>query len=272
MKVLDGRAIARKIINDLKEKPGNWRDKFLGALLIGNDRASLNFLEQKEKIARELGIDFRLYQVSMDLTTDELRRKIGKLAQPKTCGGFIIQLPLPDKANKHYVLNAVPKEKDVDVLSEKGLGAFYTGRGKVMPPSVGVVKEILEGLGWKLRDLSVVLVGAGFLIGRPVGFWLQNRVGKLTIFDSSTPDFRSKLNEADVVISGVGKPDLFSADDLKDNALVIDFGFNLKQGKIIGDFQSTGMGGGNITYTKTPGGTGPILVAKLYENFLILNS
>ena len=27
-----------------------------------------------------------------------------------------------------------------------------------------------------------------------------------------------------------------------------------------------------VIYTKTPGGTGPILVAKLYENFYKLNS
>ena len=28
----------------------------------------------------------------------------------------------------------------------------------------------------------------------------------------------------------------------------------------------------NIHYTKTPGGTGPVLVAKLFENFYALNS
>jgi methylenetetrahydrofolate dehydrogenase (NADP+)/methenyltetrahydrofolate cyclohydrolase len=268
--MIDGKNIAEDIIGRLKSAPKP--EKFFGAALVGNDPASINFLKQKEKVAKELGIEFRLYQLPEEITTDELRAEIGRLAGPKTCGGFIVQLPLPEAINRYYVLNAIPKEKDVDCLSESALGAFYTGRGKIAPPSVVTVEEILKLQHRELRGLTVVMVGAGFLIGKPVGFWLQNRVAELIVLDEHVKDVHSKLKEADIVISGAGQANLFAAEHLKEGATVIDFGFNRADGRVAGDFNAAGAEEKNIHYTKTPGGTGPILVAKLFDNFYALNS
>lgn len=268
--VIDGKDIADGIKGRLKKvpKPG----KFFGAVLVGDDHASLNFLKQKKKVAEELGVEFNIYELPVDITTDKLRSEIGRLAQPKNCGGFIVQLPLPEKINKHYALNAIPKEKDVDFLSEAALGAFYTGRSQVSPPSVGTVEEILKLERRDLRNLTAVMVGAGFLIGKPVGFWLQNRVGELIVLDNTVKDLHRRLGEADIVISGAGQPGLFGSKDLKSGAVVIDFGFSRgPDGKLSGDFDPDGADGKNIDYTKTPGGTGPILVAKLFENFYLLS-
>ena len=274
MFAINGKEIAERILADISARPRP--DKFMGAALTGDDPASLNFLKQKAKAAADLGIDFRLYQLSPDLSGDELRRQIGKLAGAKACGGFLVQLPLPEGVNPHYVLNAIPKNKDVDLLSEGALGAFYTGRHDLLPPSVATVKELLSFRELDLRKLDVVLLGAGFLVGKPVGFWLENKVAALTVIDSRSPQLRSRLKEADVVVSGAGVPNLITPGDLKDGALVIDFGWNRVDGKIMGDFNpSAGLGTSpatpDVTYTPTPGGTGPILVAKLFENFYALN-
>lgn len=270
MHIIDGKQIAGEIVTGLKNRPKP--DKFFAAILVGDDPASINFLKQKEKVAFELGVDFRLYTLPAATTTDELRREIARLAGPKQCGGCIVQLPLPEGVSKHYVLNAIPKEKDLDILSEPALGSFYTGRNAIVPPSVAVVEEILKREHCPLRELKVVVVGAGFLVGKPIGFWLQNRVAELTVLDSKVKDIKAHLRDADVVISGVGKAHLFSARDLKDNAVVMDFGWDRFEGKISGDFDPTGVEEKNISYTPTPGGTGPVLVAKLLENFYILHS
>lgn len=267
---IDGKSIAESVIARLKAlvKP----ETFFGAVLVGDDPASINFLKQKEKVAKELGIEFRLYDLPREITTDELRKEVGRLAAPKNCGALIVQLPLPESINKHYALNAIPKGKDVDFLSEPALGAFYTGRSKAMPPSASAVEEILKTEKRNLRDLTVVMVGAGFLIGKPVGFWLQNRVAELIVLDATVKDLHARLREADIVISGAGAPGLFKAEQLKEGTVVIDFGFSRgPEGKIAGDFDPTGADAKNIHYTKTPGGTGPVLVAKLFENFYILN-
>jgi len=275
--IIDGKTIANEIVSRLRVSPKPA--KFFGAVLVGDDPASLNFLKQKERVAHELGIDFRLHQLPLGITTDALRAEIGRLAAPKTCGAFIVQLPLPAAINRYYVLNAIPREKDVDCLSEQALGAFYTERGKIAPPSVATVEEILrreyrefQNKPGVLRELKAVVIGAGFLIGKPVGFWLQNRVAELVVLDASVKNIHDKLGDADIVIAGAGHPGLFNTSHLKEGAIVIDFGFNrTADGKIIGDFDPSGAEEKNIRYTKTPGGTGPVLVAKLYENFYALN-
>lgn len=271
--IIDGKTIANDIIERLKSHPKP--DKFFGAVLVGDDPASVNFLKQKEKIAKELGIEFRLYQLPATITTDELRAEIGRLATPKTCGGFIVQLPLPDAINRYYVLNAIPKDKDVDCLSEAAIGAFYTERGKIAPPSVGTVEEIFKLEHRDLRGLKAVMVGAGFLIGKPVGFWLQNRIAELVVLDVQVKDVAAKLKDADIIISGTGQAHLFNTANLKEGSVVIDFGFNrTSDGHIVGDFDPADDEAElkNIHYTKTPGGTGPILVAKLFDNFYKLNA
>jgi methylenetetrahydrofolate dehydrogenase (NADP+)/methenyltetrahydrofolate cyclohydrolase len=276
--IIDGKKIAETIIERLKTSGPtgtptvNKPEKFFGAILVGADAASLNFLKQKERAAKELGIEFRLYQLPATITTDQLRAEIGRLAQPKSCGAMIVQLPLPQCIHRYYALNGIPKEKDVDCLTESSLGAFYTERSAIMPPSVGTVEEILKLEHRALRELKVVMVGAGFLIGKPVGFWLQNKVAELVVLDASVKDIHPKLADADIIISGAGVANLFSAAHLKDGAAVIDFGFNRGvDGKIAGDFDPVGAEEKNIHYTKTPGGTGPILVAKLFENFYLVN-
>jgi len=291
--VIDGKGIAAKIVARLKTLP--QPRKFFGAALVGDDPASINFLKQKERTAKDLGVEFRLYQLPANLSTDDLRAEIGRLAQPKNCGGFIVQLPLPEKINRHYVLNAIPKEKDADCLSEASLGAFYTERGKIVPPSVAAVEEILKSEKRNLRTLKVVMVGAGFLIGKPIGFWLQNKVSELVVLDINVKNIHEKLADADIVISGAGHAHLFGAKHLKDGAVIIDFGFNrTAEGKIVGDFEpgdkrpalrqrlrpaaperqrgEQATSDKDFDYTPTPGGTGPILVAKLFENFYQLNA
>lgn len=276
--IIDGKTIATDIIERLRALPKP--EKFFGAALVGDDPASLNFLKQKERVAHELGIEFRLHQLPLTMTTDALRAEIGRLASPKTCGGFIVQLPLPESVNRYYVLNAIPKEKDVDCLSEAALGAFYTERGKIAPPSVATVEKILFhehheifAHSGPLRELKAVVIGAGFLIGKPVGFWLQNRVAELVVLDASVKNIHDKLGDADIVIAGAGHANLFGASHLKDGAIVIDFGFNrTADGKNIGDFDPARADEKGIHYTKTPGGTGPVLVAELFENFYKLNS
>lgn len=263
--IVDGKKIAEEIIAELKKLPKP--KKFLAAFLIGENPASVSFLKQKEQVAKELGIDFRLYKFPSEIKQDELRKEILKIVEHKTCGGAIVQLFLPEHINKHYVLNVIPREKDIDVLGERALGAFCVGRNSVLPPAVGVVDTILKTQNFKLKTLQVAVLGLGFLVGKPIATWLMGQAQEIILLDEGS-DLKL-LSEADLVISGVGKANLFNAKDLKENALVIDFGYSVQDAKISGDFNTSEVG--NYLYTPTPGGTGPILVAKLFENFYRLN-
>mgnify|MGYP001588164359 FL=1 len=274
MQIIDGKKIAQEIIDKLKSLP--IPQKIFAAILVGDNPQSESFLKQKEKVAKELGIDFRLYNFPENSTNDFLRKEVGKIALLKRVGGVIVQLPLPEQINKHYVLNVIPREKDVDVLGERALGAFYTGRNLILPPAVGVVEEILKFKNLKILDLKVAVVGAGFLVGKPIAIWLIDKVKELTIFEKGSD--LSKLKNYDLIISGVGQADLIKLEMLKDGVGIIDFGYSMNEnGKLGGDFDISEIENcklkiENFWYTPTPGGTGPVLVAKVFENFYKLNS
>ncbi|MEK7555383.1 MAG: bifunctional 5,10-methylenetetrahydrofolate dehydrogenase/5,10-methenyltetrahydrofolate cyclohydrolase [Patescibacteria group bacterium] len=276
MQKISGAEIAKKIIDNLKQQ--QIPKKFLAVILVGENPASSSFLKQKEKVAKELGVDFRIYKFpnppAGGIKNDDLRKEAGKIALLKRVGGVIVQLPLPEHINKHYILNVIPREKDVDVLGERALGAFYNNRNFVLPPAVATVEEILNSLNsqsYILNSKKVAVVGAGFLIGKPIAVWLMDKVKELAIFGKGSDLL--ELKNFDLVISGVGQAGIIKPEMLKDDAGIIDFGYFIDEnGKIHGDFDVESLKAKNSKlkadfYTPTPGGTGPILVAKLFENF-----
>ncbi|MDO8504807.1 MAG: bifunctional 5,10-methylene-tetrahydrofolate dehydrogenase/5,10-methylene-tetrahydrofolate cyclohydrolase, partial [Candidatus Liptonbacteria bacterium] len=188
----------------------------------------------------------------------------------------IVQLPLPGQINAQSVLNAIPPEKDLDVLGERALGAFYAGRGKVLPPAVAAIEEVLKKFPLELSQSAVAVVGPGRLVGKPAVVWLLRKAKEVLVFYRGSD--AALLKNADLVILGAGVPGLINAGMLKDGALVLDFGYGKNaEGKISGDLDVLSLTAHppalvSVSYTPTPGGTGPILVAKILENFYKLNT
>ena len=112
MNKIDGKKIAGEIVEKLKEK--EKPEKILAAVYVGSNPASEAFLKVKEKAAKELGVDFRVYSFSESISGEKLREEVGRISKMGVAGGVIVQLPLPDKFNKQKILNAVDLEKDVD--------------------------------------------------------------------------------------------------------------------------------------------------------------
>ena len=270
---IDGKKISQIILDQLKSRPAP--KKFLAVFLVGNNPASESFVGRKEKVAKELGVDFRIYKFEENLSNDELKEKMKQIISSKLCGGAVLQLPLPAELNPLYVMNIIPPEKDVDVLSERSLGGFYNGRSKILPPAVSVVIEIFKYLNIEINSVkSIAVVGQGPLVGKPITSWLSGKVSKVAIFDKGSD--LTGLKESDVVILGTGVGNLIKASMLKKESGIIDFGYGLdSNGKIGGDFDQgsiVSVGDSYLSfYTPTPGGTGPILVACLFKNFYDLN-
>ncbi len=264
MLTIDGKAIARGIIEGLKKQPKP--EKILAAVLVGDDKASLSFVRRKELVARELGIAFELFQFSAIDTANEVHERIRSLSHDEAVGGVILQLPLPARFNRDALIAAIDIHKDVDNLS---------GRAGVEAPAVLTVKEIFAVSRFKsLKDVTIAVVGKGFLVGSPIIRWLHSESLKvsgliLKTADIETENMRAFVVDADVVITGVGKENLIDPRWLKKGAGIIDFGFppDIKQEIINLKPETLKL----AFYTPTPGGTGPILVAKLFENFYALS-
>ncbi len=87
MQKISGTEIAKKIIDELKAQPKP--EKILAAVLVGENPVSINFLNQKGKIAKELDVDFRIYKFPESIKNDDLRKEVNKIALLKKEGVVI---------------------------------------------------------------------------------------------------------------------------------------------------------------------------------------
>lgn len=255
--VIDGKAIAEKIYIELRALP--VPSQALAAVLVGDAPDSKAFIEQKTKAAKALGVRFERMVLRGDISEEELLSQLTRLSNDNNIGGVILQLPLPKHVDTEKVLPAIDCRKDVDVLNteKKCLD--------ILPPTVGALARILEELRFELSGKQVAVIGQGRLVGQPICGFLHDKVGKLDLFDKDSFD-AAALKSADLIVTGAGKPGLLIPEMLKSDALVIDFGFSLENGKPYGDFL-TPEEPSDIRYTPTPGGTGPLVVAQLFANF-----
>jgi methylenetetrahydrofolate dehydrogenase (NADP+)/methenyltetrahydrofolate cyclohydrolase len=256
--IIDGRAIAEKTFKGLKKR--KLPQGVLAAILVGNNSASISFLRAKQRAAERLGVRFEIFRFSERLSARALERAVGNLAARRTVKGIILQLPLPEKFDDQRIIARIPVEKDVDALR---------GSEAVLSPAVGALATILKSIKFNIRGKRVVVIGRGFLVGRPIAEWLQSRSASLTIFHRSFFDL-AILRDADLVVSATGEPGLLRGTMIKKGAILIDFGFAMLRGKIAGDIDIASCVKRARALTPTPGGTGPVLVAEIFRNFFDL--
>ena len=272
MQILDGKKLSDKILNNLKKKIESHQMKLrLAVIQIGRNYISEVFISQKKKVAEKIGIGFKLYQFDKKIEKDRLKKKIKEIIKDPLNSGIIIQLPLPKQFLADDFLNLIPEEKDVDILSEKSLGKFYQGKLKILPPIVKGILSLLKNYKIKLKGKNVVIVGTGRLIGLPLNLQLLKEKATLLVLNEFTKNISFFTNKADILISGVGKPNLIKSNMIKKGAVVIDAGISQRNGKVIGDVDFKEVSKKASYITPVPGGVGPMTVVSLLENLVELN-
>lgn len=267
---IDGRKIAEEIKNRLREEILKSGLKLrLAIVKVGEDPVTEKFLEQKKKFAGAVGVEARVYEFKENISTKELRKEISKIIHVKENTGVIVQLPLPKHINPDYIVDALPQKKDPDMLSKESVGFFVSGRSKILPPVVGAVKIIFTAYGVKFVAKHAVVVGSGKLVGKPVAIWLINNGATVTILNSKSENIEHYLSVADIIVSGVGKPEVISPDILKNGVVAIDCGTSESKGALLGDFDPAVAEKASV-FTPVPGGVGPLTIAMLFSNLFEL--
>jgi len=263
-KILDGKNLSEKILAGLKKK--NKKKLTLAVVLVGDNVISEIFINQKRMACERAGINFKLFKFPSEIKNHNLKKEIEKIVEKSNISGIIIQLPLPEKFVPEEFLNLIPEEKDVDVLSEASLGKFYQGVSPILPPTVSGILHLLKNYKINLKGKNVVIVGAGRLVGLPLAIQFLREKATTSIVNRFTKDTGSFTKKADILVCGVGKPDLIKGDMVKRGAVVIDAGSSLWQGKLVGDVEFGSVSKKASYITPVPGGVGPMTVACLLEN------
>ncbi|MCL0056722.1 bifunctional 5,10-methylenetetrahydrofolate dehydrogenase/5,10-methenyltetrahydrofolate cyclohydrolase [Dehalococcoidia bacterium] len=274
MKILDGKKLSERIIADLKKKIKKSNLKVrLVVIQVGENLVSQIFINQKKIACQKTGIDFQSYKFSAKTSSLEFKKAITRIVKNPINSGVIIQLPLPKRfeGGIEQFLNLIPEEKDIDVLSEKSLGKFYQGTLKILPPTVNGILYLLKNYKIKLKGKNVVVIGAGRLVGFPLAVQLLKEKATLSVLNEFTKDTPSFTKKADILISGVGKPNLIKGNIVKRGVVIIDAGTSLEKGKLSGDVDLQSVSKKASYITPVPGGVGPLTVAYLLENLVKLN-
>jgi methylenetetrahydrofolate dehydrogenase (NADP+)/methenyltetrahydrofolate cyclohydrolase len=271
MQILDGKELSLKIKNKAKEAIKALKEKDitpgLAVVIIGDDPASHTYVRMKEKACEEVGIYSIIHKMPIDISQDKIIETIEMMNKNPNIDGILIQLPLPKHIDTTKILQTVTSTKDVDGFHPFNVGKLALGLDTFTPCTPLGVMKLLHEYKIDPKGLDVCIVGASDIVGKPMMNLLLNANATVDICHIYTKDLKEHTKRADLLIVGVGKPDLISEDMVKDGAIIIDIGINrLKSGKLVGDVSYEEVSKKSSYITPVPGGVGPMTIAMLLEN------
>ena len=272
-KIIDGKACAQKIRNQIREKveariAAGQRAPGLAVILVGENPASKIYVGSKRKACEEVGFVSRAYNFPETITENELLEQIDALNADENLDGILVQLPLPKHIDSTKVIERIRPDKDVD-----GFHPYNVGRLAQRIPALrsctpkGIMTLIREAGFTDLKGKNAVVVGASNIVGRPMT--LEFLLAGCTTLTTHrfTVNLKSFIEQADILVVAIGKPNFIPGSWIKEGAIVIDVGINrLENGKLCGDIEFDTASERASYITPVPGGVGPMTVASLIEN------
>lgn len=270
--ILDGKALALKIKSEIAAKVKKLsRPPGLGTILVGTDPGSLSYVAGKHRDCAEVGIASIRIDLPATASENEILAAVAQLNNDANCTGFIVQLPLPAGVDAQKVLAAVDPKKDADGLHPNNLGKLVLDSKTIVPCTPKAILRLLNEYQINLSGKSVLIIGRGTTVGRPLSILLSQKSvnATVTLAHTATTNLDELLKNADIVIAAIGKAHFIKPQMIKAGAVVIDVGITRIDSQLLGDVDPaiTSVAG---YFAPMPGGVGPMTRAMLLSNLLEL--
>ena len=285
MILLDGKKTAADIkeeialeVKILKEK--GKKTPHLAAIIVGNNGASITYVNAKVKACERVGFESTLIRLEEHTSEEALLNQIIGLNKDKNIDGFIVQLPLPKHIDEQKVLMAVDPDKDVDGFHPTNVGKMALNLPTFISATPFGILELLERYKVETSGKHVVVLGRSHIVGSPMSILLSQKrtVGNATVTmcHSRTKNLKEITLQADIIIAAIGIPEFLKADMVKDGVTIIDVGItrlednSKKNGfRLVGDVAFEEVSKKSEFITPVPGGVGPMTIAMLLKNTLL---
>ncbi len=284
-KLIDGKQIAADIRAELRREVDALKlqgiTPGLATLLVGDNAASEIYVRNKHKACQDAGMISFNHVMPKESTQSDVLKKVEEFNEDPKVHGILVQLPMPPQVDPDEVLKLMRPEKDADGFHPFNLGRLFaakdfkeiTGSKRPLPvpcTPLGVM-EMLERCGVQLAGKNAVVVGRSMIVGKPMAALLLSKHATVTIVHSQTRNLPEICAQADVLVAAIGKPKFITANMVKSGAVVMDVGINrLPDGKICGDVDFEAVKEKTSWITPVPGGVGPMTIAMLLKNTLLL--
>ncbi len=265
---MDGRALAARIREQLKEEIAGFGDVGLATVLVGDDPASQVYIRLKHKAAGEVGIQALDKRLPQDTPEEEVLTQVEELNDDDSVDGILVQTPLPPQIDEARVMRTLDPMKDVDGLHPFNAGQLFFGQQTLVGATPVGVMRLLAEYHIPVAGARAVVVGRSLIVGRPLAMLLLHANATVTICHSRTEDLARHTLDADILVAAVGSLGLITADMVKTGAAVIDVGMNRTEDGLFGDVDP-GVADVAGFLTPVPGGVGPMTIACLLENALM---
>jgi methylenetetrahydrofolate dehydrogenase (NADP+)/methenyltetrahydrofolate cyclohydrolase len=280
-KIIDGKDIAEKIMDELKPRISKLVEKGtipgLSVIILGQDPASLSYVKSKGKACERLGMRSETIMLSEKTSQADIMAVIANLNTNSKVHGILVQLPLPKQIDEDAVLEAINPQKDVDGFSPVNMGRLLAGRDCFRPCTPNGVMELLSRHGIDPAGKHAVIIGRSNIVGKPMAALLMQKQkganATVTVCHSQTKKMSSITKKADILIAAIGSPGFVKADMVKKGAIVIDVGINRVEDKaeekgyrLVGDVDFEGVKEVTSAITPVPGGVGRMTIAMLMLN------
>ena len=285
MILLDGKKTSADLKLEIAEsvkklKAEGKKTPHLAAILVGNDGASMTYVNGKVKACELVGFKSTLIELPSETTEEKLLQEIEKLNTNDDIDGFIVQLPLPKHINEQKVLNAVNPDKDVDGFHPTNVGRMALDMPCFLPATPFGILELLERYQVETSGKHVVVIGRSHIVGRPISILMSQKRkagdATVTVAHSRTKNLKDFTLQADIIVAALGIPEFLTGDMVKNGVTIIDVGItrvedaSKKSGyRLAGDVHFESVSKKASFITPVPGGVGPMTIAMLMKNTLL---
>jgi len=269
--IIDGKKTAAELREELKKMVVELKSTYnavpgLTVILVGEDTPSKIYVKNKEKFAKEVGMNSEVIRYPENVEEKIVLNKIKELNNDNKVSGILVQLPLPKHIDKKKVIETILPGKDVDGFHPMNVGNLSSGYDSNIPCTPFGCSLLIKQVEKNLSGKHAVLIGRSNLNGKPMTQLLLKENCTVTITHSKTKDLKTECLRADIIIAAVGMPKLVKGDWVKKGAIVIDVGINKTDSGLVGDVDFDEVSKIAKAITPVPGGVGPMTIACLLNN------
>ena len=238
----------------------------VATVLTEQNPSALAYRDAIDRGVERVGISHRPIELSPRIAPEHFVEALVQLNADRAVHGVLVLMPLPAQLAVDLVFEHLSPLKDIDGITPTNAGRLHLGLPSLRPstPQGGI--EILDHYGISLTGQDVVVIGRSNVVGRPFATMATHRDATVTLCHRQTRDLAAQTRRADIVVVAAGHPELVNIDMVKPGAVVLDFGVNVVEDRIVGDVDVGGFDHAGVSYTPVPGGTGPVTTLVLAHN------
>lgn len=273
-KILDGRAVATAIKESIKVRISEMATSpTLGTILVGDDPASISYINGKHRDCAEVGIKSARIELPANADANQISTAVEKFNTDRNCTGFLVQLPLPTGISVESIMSSIDPTKDVDGLHPVNLGKLVLDQDGIKPCTPLAIIELLKQNRIDLSGRDIAVIGRGTTVGRPLSMMLSSKRinATVTTLHSRSKNLSAHTKRSEIIISAVGVPNFLTPEMISPGAIVVDVGLTRTENGLVGDV-AAGVSEIASWITPVPGGVGPVTRAMLLRNLLDLAS